>query len=156
MRLTRARAGGTVGADAAAGAQTSAEVHATIRAEVRAKGGWVGFALSACWLATGLWVLADGAHLERLGSRRLAAALLGSGWLARWAWLVRCGAGALLLVAALSLARLDGCALGVVALLLALSAVLSVAVLAFPLRPRLYAASVVLSGVLALGCSLGY
>ena len=114
----------------------------------------MGCALSACWLATGLWVLADGARLERLGSRQLAAALLRSGWLARWAWCVRGGAAALLVVAALALVQRQGAALGLVALLLALSAVLSVAVLAFGLRPRLYAASVALSAVLALGCSL--
>jgi len=110
----------------------------------------VGFALSACWLAAGLWVLADDARLERLGSPQLAALLLHSGWLARWAWCVRCGAAALLLAAALPLVRGQGAALGAVTLLFALSAVLSVAVLAFPLRPRLYAASVALSGVLLL------
>ena len=114
----------------------------------------MGRALSLCWLGTGLWVLADAQRLERVGSQRLAAALLGSGWLERWGWLVRCGAGALLVAAALPLVRREGGALGCVALLLSLMAVLSVAVLSFPLRPRLYAASVVLSGLLALASSL--
>jgi hypothetical protein len=106
----------------------------------------VGLALSLCWLGTGLWVLADAERLKRVGWRRLAALLRSAGW----SWCVRCGASVLLLAAALPLVRLDGGALGGVALLLALMAVLSVAVLSFPVRPRLYAASVALSGLLAL------
>jgi hypothetical protein len=106
----------------------------------------VGLALSLCWFGTGLWLLADAERLKRLGWQRLVALLLR----ARWGRGVRCGAGALLLAAALPLVQLDGGALGGVALLLALMAVLSVAVLSFPVRPRLYAASVALSGLLVL------
>jgi cbb3-type cytochrome oxidase subunit 3 len=100
---------------------------------------------SLCWLATGLWVLADArraqraglflnrAHVERLRSR-----------------LLRGLACALLAGALLPLLQQEGAALGSVAWLLVLMAVLSLAVLMFPLRPRWYLASVALSGLVAV------
>jgi hypothetical protein len=99
---------------------------------------------SLCWLATGLWVLADPRRAQRAG---LPVHGLGVAGLA--GRLLRGLACALLACAALPLLRREGVALGSVALLLVLTAVLSLAVLAFPLRPRWYLASLALSGLVA-------
>jgi hypothetical protein len=58
---------------------------------------------------------------------------------------------ALLAGAALPLLQREGAALGSVAWVLVLTAVLSLAVLAFSLRPRWYLASLALSSLVALG-----
>lgn len=99
---------------------------------------------SLCWLATGLWVLADARRAQRVGLF-LDRAPVG-GLRSR---LLRGVACALLAGAALPLLR-QGAALGSVALLLVLMAVLSLAVLVFPLRPRWYLASLALSGLVAV------
>jgi hypothetical protein len=95
---------------------------------------------SLCWLATGLWVLADARRAQRAG-----VSVGGSR-----SRLLRGLACALLASAALPLLQQEGAALGSVALLLVLAAVLSLAVLAFPLRPRWYLASLALSGLVAV------
>jgi hypothetical protein len=100
---------------------------------------------SLCWLAIGLWVLAEPRRARRAG-------LSVDGRRAR---LLRCLAGALLAGAALPLLQ-QGAALGSVALLLLLTAVLSLAVLAFPLRPRWYLASLALASLVAVSaCAIG-
>lgn len=95
---------------------------------------------SLCWLAIGFWVLADQRRAQRVGlsmdrlRSRIARGL----------------AGVLLVGAALPLVHGEGAALGSVALLLVSTAALSLAVLAFPLRPRWYLASLALSSVVAV------
>ncbi|HEU4579248.1 MAG TPA: hypothetical protein VFS67_13380 [Polyangiaceae bacterium] len=100
--------------------------------------------LSLCWLAIGLWVLADARRAQRAGLAQLALAV-GE----RRAWLSRGVACLLLAGAALPLWQQEGIALGSVSLLLVLSAGLSLAVLALPLRPRWYLASLALSSLSA-------
>ena len=95
---------------------------------------------SLCWLATGLWVLADARRGQRVG-------LCVDGRRSRLARGLAC---VLLASAALPLLRREGVALGSVALLVLLMAVLSVAVLVFPLRPRWYLASLALSSLVAV------
>lgn len=95
---------------------------------------------SLCWLATGLWVLAEPRRAQRAG-------LSVDGLRAR---VLRGLAVVLLVSAALPLLQREGAALGSVALLLVLTAVLSLAVLAFPLRPRWYLASLALSSLVAV------
>jgi hypothetical protein len=99
-------------------------------------------ALSLCWLGTGLCVLADAERARRVWRRPWSEGA--RTWLQRWL------GAALVLASALPLVQREGGALGVVALLVTLMAVLSGAVLLFPLRPRWYAASVALSGCFAL------
>jgi uncharacterized protein DUF3325 len=95
---------------------------------------------SLCWLATGLWVLADTRRAQRVGMKI-------DGPRSR---LLR-GLGCALLVGALlPLLQREGVALGGVTLLLVLMAVLSLAVLLFPLRPRWYLASLALTGAVAV------
>ena len=95
---------------------------------------------SLCWLATGLWVLADARRAQRAG-------LQVDGLRAR---LLRGLGCALLAGAVLPLLRSEGAALGSVALLVELMAALSLAVLVFPLRPRWYVASLALSSLVAV------
>jgi hypothetical protein len=103
---------------------------------------------SLCWLATGLWVLADARRAQRAG-----LAPVRRGLAQRRGRLLRGGACLLLAGAALPLLQRDGIALGGVSLLLVLSAVLSLSVLAFPLRPRWYLASLALSSLVAASAS---
>lgn len=95
---------------------------------------------SLCWLATGLWLLADPRRAQRAGLEVDE----------RRSRLSRCLACPLLAGAALPLLQREGAALGSVVLLVVLMAVLSLAVLAFPLRPRWYLASLALSSLVAL------
>ena len=100
---------------------------------------------SLCWLATGLWVLADARRAQRVGL--WVDELCVDGPRSRFMRGLAC---ALLAGAALPLLRREGVALGSVALLVLLMAVLSVAVLVFPLRPRWYLASLALSSLVAV------
>src|SRR3954464_6299692 len=100
---------------------------------------------SLCWLATGLWVLADTRRARRAGlcvDRPCVDGLRSQ--------LMRGLACVLLACAALPLLQREGVALGSVALLVVLMAVLSVAVLVFPLHPRWYLASLALSSLVAV------
>jgi len=99
-------------------------------------------ALSLCWLGTGLWVLADAGRAQRVAPLRVTAT---------HGWLLRALGTALLLWCWVPLSREEGSALGGVAWLLSLATALSLAVLTFPLRPRLYAVSIGLAAVTALG-----
>jgi hypothetical protein len=98
-------------------------------------------ALSSCWLGTGLWLLADARRARRVAPLRLTALHV---------WLLRALGTAVLLWCLVLLTREQGSALGAVAWLLSLATALSLAVLTFPLRPRLYAASIGLAAVSAV------
>lgn len=101
----------------------------------------VTYAVACCWLAVGLWLLADAGR-----GRRVVPIALAVG--ARRA--LRAGGLLLVAAAAVPLVRELGPALALTALLLVLMAALSVAVLCFPLRPRWYALSLPLALLLAL------
>jgi hypothetical protein len=91
-------------------------------------------ALSLGWLGIGLLVLTSPQRAPQLLSREPGRPIV---WLAR-----TLGAG-LLVPSAWPLAAASGTALRLVAMLVATMAMTSLAVLLVPLRPRLYAASVV-------------
>jgi len=97
-------------------------------------------ALSLCWFGTGLWLLADAGRAQRIAPRFTAVP----------GWLLRALGTAVLLWGLVPLCREEGSALGGVAWLLLLATALSLAVLTFPLRPRLYAASIGLAALAAL------
>ena len=116
-------------------------------------GGSVGemtLSFSLCWLATGLWVLADARRARRAGLHFVGLHFVGLRVAERSSRLLSGLACALLAGAAFPLLQREGAALGSVALLLALTAVLSLAVLAFALRPRWYLASLALSSLVAV------
>ena len=116
-------------------------------------GGSVGemtLSFSLCWLATGLWVLADARRARRAGLHFVGLHFVGLRVAERSSRLLRGLACALLAGAAFPLLQREGAALGSVALLLALTAVLSLAVLAFALRPGWYLASLALSSLVAV------
>ncbi|HKO94461.1 MAG TPA: hypothetical protein VJU61_25080 [Polyangiaceae bacterium] len=102
-------------------------------------------ALSLCWLGTGLWVLADGARAKRVAPLQLTVV---------HGWLLRALGTLVLLACMLPLFGEEGVALGAVAWLLLLATALSFAVLAFPLRPRLYVASLGVAAVTALAAAV--
>lgn len=97
-----------------------------------------------CWLAVGLFVLADPRRATRVltGAHRATIAL-------------RCAGTLLLAVGAQAIARELGISLGIVVFLLSLTAVLSVASLSFSLRPRAYAATLPAATIIALAHCLG-
>jgi len=99
-------------------------------------------ALSLCWFGTGLWLLADARRAQQVAPLRFTGVP---------GWLLRALGTAALLWAWVPLSREQGGALGGVAWLLSLATALSLAVLTFPLRPRLYAASIGLAALIALG-----
>ena len=121
-------------------------------------GGSVGemtLSFSLCWLATGLWVLADARRARRAGLHFVGLHFVGLHFVGlrvaeRSSRLLRGLACSLLAGAAFPLLQREGAALGCVALLLALTAVLSLAVLAFALRPGWYLASLALSSLVAV------
>jgi hypothetical protein len=98
-------------------------------------------ASALCWLGVGLWLLADSRRLHRLAALQLsppsAGALRGAGCL-------------LVLGASVPLVQALGAPLAVAALLVLAMAVLSLAVVLFPLRPRWYALSLPVALVIAL------
>jgi hypothetical protein len=95
-------------------------------------------AFSLCWLGIGLWVLADPGRMQRAlalapsSLRSAAARLAGTGALALAAW---------------SLAF--PVSLVVVVLLILFMTTLTMAVLLFPLRPRIYALTLPLAALVA-------
>jgi hypothetical protein len=95
-----------------------------------------------CWLGIGLFMLSRPQRTSRVFPRSPGA---------RGLMLARLGAWTALLGAAATVMRESPSALGFVTLLLGLMAALSVAVLVFPLRPRLYAASLPMVGLVAVG-----
>jgi hypothetical protein len=104
-------------------------------------------AAASCWLGVGLWLLADSARALRLRPPLVAAAFaLTRGWVRA----LRGAGGALVLGAGLQLIRELGLALAAPALLVLAMAVLSLAVLIYPLRPRWYAASLPLALAVAI------